>query len=97
MLESVGRELFDVMDSLLYHRLISLRHDLETLGRCLKRLHRLRRVASLLQCQPNGDTECGVDEYSVFAVASGWNQSPPSRRRHLLKAILVDIGSAEGL
>jgi len=49
MLENVSAGFQDVTNGLLYHRLFSLRNDLETLRRRLNWFLRLRRAASLLR------------------------------------------------
>ena len=78
MLASISAGSCNATDGLLNNRLLSLRHDLETLGRCLRGFLRLRWGASLLQRQPDRGTEFGLT-YIVFAIASEDIQSPQFR------------------
>ncbi len=68
-----GRSL-DRMKGLLYNWLLSLCHDLEALGRRLKRLLRFRRAASLLQCQPEIEVEWKM-QYIMFRFIPKRDQS----------------------
>jgi hypothetical protein len=68
MLENVRLSFNNVINDLLYYRLISLRYDLETQGRCLWRTPRRWRAASLLQCQLNRNSKREFNEYSVFTM-----------------------------
>ena len=54
-----------IRNSILYDQLLSFRHHLKTLERCLNRLLRFRRLAGRFQ-----------NEYDVFAVTLQRNQPP---------------------
>ncbi len=85
-----GRSL-DKINNLLYHWLLSLRHDVEALRTRLERLLRFRRAASLLEISASNRRRTGL-KYIVFQCIPKKFSQP--RRRHLLNTAFVDMEEA---